>query len=92
MIPLYTITKDVSVGIWDNEQYVARIYKDKVIVVTPYVKWVNNSGSLAYSKQSIRDQKIVDNVIAEIKDDCEKSAWSLIGRAIDDDHLINCVF
>lgn len=87
MKPMYTITKDVSVGIWNNEKYVARIYKDKVIVVSPYVRWVNNSGNLDYRKESIRDQKTVDRIIQELNDDCEDTAWGVIGNHLDDTYL-----
>mgnify|MGYP003431720302 FL=1 len=84
--PEYTITKDVQVGIYDSE-YVARIYKDKIIVVSPYVKWVGNTGGYAESKQSIRDKKIIDRVIQDLHDDCEESSWELIGCAISDEWL-----
>lgn len=87
MKPLYTITKDVSVGIWNNEEYVARIYKDKIIVVSPYVRWINNSGNLDYRKESIRDQKTVDRIIQELSDDCEDTAWEIIGNYLDDTYL-----
>lgn len=84
--PKYTITKDVQVGIY-NSEYVARIYKDKIIVVSPYVKWVGNTGGYAESKQSIRDQKVIDKILAEMTDDCEDTAWCLIGGSIDDRYL-----
>lgn len=84
--PKHTITKDVQVGIYDSE-YVARIYNDKIIVVSPYVKWVGNTGGYAESKQSIRDQATVDKIIKELDDDCEDSAWELIGQAIGNDWL-----
>ena len=40
-----TIYKDVSIGIWDNCQYIARIYKDKIIIISPCVKWAGNTGN-----------------------------------------------
>ena len=92
MKPLSTITKNVSVGIWDNEEYVARIYKDKIIVVSPYVRWINNSGNLDYRKESIRDQKTVDRIIKELDDDCEDTAWEIIGNYFDDTYLSASVF
>lgn len=85
--PEYTISKDVQVGIYDSA-YVARIYKDKIIVISPYVKWVGNTGGYAESKQSIRDQEIIDLIIKELDDDCEEPAWGIIGRAIGDDWLM----
>ena len=87
MKPMHTITKDVSVGIWNNEEYIARIYKDKVIVVSPYVKWINDSGNLDYRKESIRDQKTVDRIIKELDDDCEDTAWEIIGSYLQDTYL-----
>ena len=82
MKPIYTIKKDISVGIWNNKEMIARIYSDKIIVESPYVKWVNNSGSLGVSKNSIRNQKIIDRILIEMKDDCEYEAWELIKREI----------
>lgn len=85
--PLFTICKDVSVGIYDNCEIVARIYKDKIIVVSPYVKWVGNSGGYAEAKNAIRDLKIIEAVLHDLTDDCEDSAWSKIGVALDDAYL-----
>lgn len=36
---------DIKVGIWDDEWTLA-LYDDKAILHMPYVKWVNNNGSL----------------------------------------------
>lgn len=83
----YTITKDVSVGIYDNCQYVARIYKDKIIVVSPYVKWAGNTGTYAEKKEAIRDPKVIDAVLADMADDCKDSAWAKIGRNLGNDYL-----
>lgn len=41
-----TWSDDVKVGIWDD-QWDLTLYDDKAILHMPYVKWVNNSGSLA---------------------------------------------
>jgi len=90
--PIHTITKDVQVGIYDNCEYIARIYKDKIILVTPYVKWVGNSGGYAEKKDAIRDQKVIDAVLLDLKDDCEDSAWSKIGRYMADEFLANANF
>lgn len=85
--PICKITKDVVVGIYDSE-YSANIYADKIIVTTPYIKWIDNSGSLDTKKNAIRDKKIIDKVIAVLNDDCEDSAWDIIGRELYDEHLI----
>lgn len=73
---------NISVGIWNNEEMIARIYSDKIIVENPYIKWINNSGNLGISKNSIRNQKIIDRILIEMKDGCEDKAWDLIERAI----------
>lgn len=86
MKPMHTITKDVQVGIYDSE-YVARIYKDKVIVTIPYVKWVGNTGGYAESKESIRAQKTVDRIIKELADGCEDTAFEIIGNYLQDTYL-----
>lgn len=86
MKPLNTLIKDVKVGIYDAE-YTARIYKDKVIVVSPYVKWVGNTGGYAEQKESIRCQKTVDKIIKELNDVCEDTAWEIIGNYLNDTYL-----
>lgn len=90
--PKYTITRDVSVGIYDNCEYTARVYADKIIVVSPYVKWVGNSGGYAERKEAIRTPEVVAAVLADLADDCEDSAFAKIGRAIDDEYLANADF
>lgn len=90
--PKHTITKDVKVGIYENCEYVARVYADKIILVSPYVKWVGNTGGYAESKVAIRDQAVVARVLLDIADDAEDSAWAKIGRAVGDDHLAHADF
>lgn len=84
----HTITKGVKVGIYDNSEYVARVYADKIIVVSPYIKWVGNTGGYAERKEAIRDQDTVDAIIRDIEDDAEDSAWERIGDAIGDTYLM----
>jgi hypothetical protein len=43
-----TWSDDIKVGIYDD-QWALTLYDDKAILHMPYVKWVNNSGSLAES-------------------------------------------
>jgi hypothetical protein len=78
MKPLYEISNDIHVGIWDNCTRSANIYADKIIVREPYVKWINNSGNLAWKRIAIRDQKTIKAVIADLQDDCTDSAWQKI--------------
>jgi hypothetical protein len=40
---------ECTVGIY-NTQATVRVYADKTIVTAPYVKWVNNTGTLAFRK------------------------------------------
>ena len=82
-----TITFDCQVGIYDNCEYTARVYTDKIIVVCPYIKWIGNSGGYAERKIAIRNLSTVAAVTQDLADDCESSAWGRIGRAIDDGML-----
>jgi hypothetical protein len=41
-----TWSDDIKVGIYDD-QWTLTLYDDKAILHMPYVKWINNSGSLA---------------------------------------------
>ena len=61
---MHEITSNSKVGIWGNQVFTARIYDDKIIVIIPYLKWVNNSVNLAYKKTVIRDQIAIDAVLA----------------------------
>lgn len=85
--PKFTMTKDVQVGIYENCAIIARVYADKIIVTLPYVKWIGNTGGYMERKESIRDEKTIKSVMTELEDDCEETAWGIIGRAIDDEHL-----
>jgi len=83
MKPLYTITADVSVGIYDNCMEIARIYTDKIVCIRPYVKWAGNTGGYAEKREVIRVKSIVDKVIEAMEDGCEDSAWAAIDRYFD---------
>lgn len=82
-----TIRKPVQVGIYDNCEYIAQIYADKIIVKTPYVRWSGNTGALADATNTIRDAKVVDAVRLALADDCEDDAWEKIGDALGDPYL-----
>ena len=80
MRPKYVIRRDCVVGIWDNEETIVRVYADCTVVIQPYVRWINNSGSLAHSRRVITGpvhQSIIDT-IAEAE---------LMGDPIDDEVL-----
>jgi hypothetical protein len=87
--PAYTLIKAVKIGIWDNSQYVARVYADKIILVSPYVKWVGSTGGYAERRLAIRDMVVVSAVLLDIEDGAEDSAWAIIGRAINDEFLMH---
>lgn len=81
------ITKPVKVGIYDNCRYSARLFPEKVIVRTPYIRWVRNSGNLAIRLQVITHQGIVNRIIQETKKENYNSAWSIIGNYLGDPFL-----
>jgi hypothetical protein len=87
MKPIETLVCDVKCGIFDTE-YTAKIYKDRIVVKTPFIKWTNNSGNLSFSKDTIMNQEIVDKVKAFTDDLEEDKAWSLIGDNLSDEYLI----
>jgi hypothetical protein len=87
MLPKHTITKDVKVGIYENCEYVARVYADKITVKSPYVKWTGNTGGYAEKKEVIRNQEVVDAVLADLADDAEDTAWERIGEHLGDGYL-----
>jgi hypothetical protein len=78
MKPLHTLTADVSVGIYDNCERVARVYADKIICVWPTVKWVGNTGGYYEEKRAIRTLSVVSRVITALNDGCEDDAWGII--------------
>ncbi len=82
-----TLTKNVQVGIFENCEYVARIYADKIVVITPHVKWVGNTGGYAERKDTIRDANTIARVCAAISADNFEAAWAIIGYRLDDGYL-----
>ena len=82
------ITKDCKVGIYDNCEYIARIYADRIVVTSPYVKWAGNTGGYAERKERITDPATLAAVRADLADDAEDSAWGAIGNALGDDWLM----
>ena len=80
---LHTLTYDSQVGIWEDQTTTARIYADKIIVESPYVKWIGNTGNLAFRKVAVRNQTAVDFVLAKMAGDDEDAAWAQIQYIID---------
>jgi hypothetical protein len=87
--PKFKFSRAVSVGIYNNCEYTVRVYVDKIIVISPYVRWTGNTGGYAERKDAIRTPAIIAAVLSDLTDGCEDSAWSKIGRALDDDYLVN---
>ena len=81
MKPLYTIAKDCTVGIYDA-QYVARFYTDKIIVVSPCVKWAGNTGGYAETKNSIRDAAAIAKITKEGLDHGVATAFQIASAFI----------
>lgn len=85
----YTLRKAVKVGIYDNCEYAARIYKDRIVVTIPYVKWEGNNGCRAERKERITDLKTVREATQAAAYRQDERAWSIIGNYIQDAYLTN---
>ena len=85
----YTLRKPAHVDIYDGKYvaYVARIYADKIVLMTPCVRWDGNSGTYDVAKTVIRELRVIDAVRQDLRDDAEDSAWAAIGRAEQDAYL-----
>lgn len=81
MKPIMTLTKATQVGIYECE-YIARIYREMIVVICPYVKWVGNTGTYAERRYTIRDKNVVSRIIKSLAD--ENKAWDYIHRAVED--------
>ena len=90
--PIQTITKDCQVGIYDNCEYIARVYADKIIVVSPYVKWIGNTGGYAEAKNAIRDAATIKSASAALADDCEDDFWQVVGNYLQDGFLSHAAY
>jgi hypothetical protein len=86
--PLYAISLDVKVGIYDAE-YFARVYGDKIVLLSPYVKWIGSSGSYAEKQVTIESEKVVQGVIDALSKGEENHAWNIIGDYVDDEYLFH---
>jgi len=43
----------IAVGIYENGRWSVRLYSDRAIVLSPYVRWVGNTGSYAERHERI---------------------------------------
>jgi len=67
---------ELQVGIWERCDWSVRLYPDRAVARMPFVKWVNNSGSLDESYQRITGPKhaqLLALAQAEIEDDADYS-------------------
>ncbi len=87
---MQTITKDCKVGIYDNCMYIARIYVDRIVVTSPYVRWIGNTGGYDERKDRITNPQVLASVHDSLADEAEDSAWGAIGRALEDEYLASC--
>ena len=60
-----TITKDTECGIYQTK-YTAKVETDVVRLTSPYIRWVGNSGNLAFENTFIRDKATVDTIHAAL--------------------------
>lgn len=84
---MITLNKPCKVGIYDNCAYVARIYEDRIVVTSPYVRWIGNTGDYAERKERITNSSTLERVHAALVDEAEDTAWAAIGRALNDPYL-----
>ncbi len=88
--PVQTLTKDCKVGIYDNCEYVACIYANHIVITSPYVRWIGNTGSYDERTNRITDPRVLASVHNALADEAEDSAWGAIGRALEDQYLASC--
>lgn len=86
MKPTNKIEKEITCGIYETS-YVARIYKNFIIIVIPYIKWTGQTGNLAYMRCRIDDQKTMSKINEALINCDEDAAWSIIGQEIQDSYL-----
>jgi hypothetical protein len=77
---MLTMKKEVNCGIFKTE-LIVRIYSKKFCITKPYIKWVNDSGNLAFEKMTIMHCRTVNIVKDSAKYD-EKVFWQIIDAMI----------
>ena len=82
-----TITRDKSVGIWDNCTDVARVYDERTVATIEGVRWIGNSGNLHEYKYRITG-KAHEQILAALEDGCDETAWAIIYGYDEDDQPI----
>jgi hypothetical protein len=67
--PIRVYSGEIQVGIWERCNWSVRMYEGKAIVRMPYVKWVNNSGSLDFTKERIEPGYRLTKLLALVADE-----------------------
>jgi len=62
------ITRDTKCGIF-NTRYTAKIDNGVIKLTSPFIKWVDNSGNLAFANTYIRDAEILAAVHTALNGD-----------------------
>jgi hypothetical protein len=77
-----TISNEISVGIYDHCQQIARIYHDRTVATLPYVKWVGNTGG--YAERKIRITGAAhEEILLAAEDGATDTAWEVINAVAD---------
>jgi len=76
-----TITKLVTVGIWDNCTATLRVYDDRTVATIPEVRWVGNTGGYHEGKYRITGDYHRE-IVACLADGAEESAWQAAHAAL----------
>jgi hypothetical protein len=78
-----TITSSAgTVGIYENTETVARVYRDRTVVTVPYIHWAGNSGRLATRRVRLAPEVHAAVWIALLAGD-EAAAWREIDYAVE---------
>ena len=72
-----TITRETSVGIYDNCTDVARIYPDRTVATLAGVRWIGNTGGYHEYKHRIAGEAH-RRILAALADGAKETAWKII--------------
>lgn len=75
---VYNMTKRTRID-GQPVKYTARIYRDKVVVIVPHVKWV---AKIIERRETIRDPELVTAIIKETACGDNQEAWRLIAGKV----------
>ena len=78
---LHTITRAANVGDFGRQTATAQVYDDKIRVVMPCQKWIDDGLNLYLNEFTIEDDQIIKYVLWELEDyyeDGESYVWRRI--------------